>query len=111
MRTGENYNQGKLQDSQLDELRDLFQNALADGRLSTKEVAQIQFFYYDSELSERDFATLKENVFRDVVHSAAADHQVTEQEQRAIRRLAKQLNISAETTQWAHEEISRFSAL
>ena len=47
---------GKLKDAQFEELKKLFQAALADGRISTKEITQIQLFYYDSQLSEKDFS-------------------------------------------------------
>ena len=100
---------GKLKDEQFEELRRLFQMALADGRISTRELTQIQFFYYDSQLSEKDFSALKDDVFQDVVQLAIADHIITAQEEAAILRIAKQLNISDESREWAHLQIQRYS--
>lgn len=105
MKPAEEFNKGKLKTEQFDELKNLFQHALSDGRISTKELTQIQFFYYDSELSEEDFSLLKDDVFKNVVEAAIADHHVTEQEHKAILRIAKQLNISHESKEWAQEQL------
>jgi uncharacterized tellurite resistance protein B-like protein len=103
-------NQGRLKNGQVEEIRNLLQLALADGRISTREIAQVQFFYYDSDLSPDDFATLKTGVFQQVVQAAIADRQVTEQEQKAIIRIAKQLGISGEWKEWAREQIQSTEA-
>lgn len=100
---------GKLKDEQLEELKKLFRAALADGRISTREITQIQLFYYDSHLSEKDFSALKDDVFQDVVQMAIADHVVTEQEEKSILRIAKQLNISDQSREWAHRQIEMYS--
>lgn len=103
------FDHGKLKDEQIEELRKLFQAALENGRISTKELTQIQFFYYDSQLSEKDFSTLKDGVFQDVVQMAIADHTITEQEEASILRIAKQLNVSSEFREWAHRQIELYS--
>ena len=103
------FDHGDLKDEQMEELRRLFQAALEDGRISTKELAQIQFFYYDSHLSEKDFSTLKDGVFQKVVQAAIADHIITPKEEATILRIAKQLNISAESREWAHRQIELYS--
>lgn len=109
MKTAEEFNTGKLKNDQFKELKELFQSALADGRISTKELAQIQFFYYDSELSEKDFSLLKDNIFRELVEMAIADHHVSQQEHQAILRVAKQLNISSELREWAQQRVQDYS--
>jgi uncharacterized membrane protein YebE (DUF533 family) len=100
---------GNLKDAQIEELKGLFKAALADGRISTKELTQIQFYYYDSHLSEKDFSALKDDIFQDVVQAAIADHIVTPQEETSILRIAKQLNISAASREWAHQQIELYS--
>lgn len=72
------FDHGDLKDKQVEELKKLFQLALEDGRISTKELTRIQFFYYDSHLSEKDFSALKDGVFQEVVQTAIADHIITE---------------------------------
>jgi hypothetical protein len=103
------FDHGKLKDAQFEELKKLFQAALVDGRISTKEITQIQLFYYDSQLSEKDFSAIKDDIFQDVVEKAIADHTVTAGEEASIMRIAKQLNISAESREWAHRQIQLYS--
>lgn len=109
MKTAEEFNRGKLKNKQFEELRQLFRSALADGRISTEELARIQFFYYDSELSDGDFSLLKDNVFVELVEAAIADHQVSEQEHKSILRIAKQLNISPDSREWARRRVQDYS--
>jgi hypothetical protein len=108
-RMNRNFDRGELKDEQIEELKKLFQAALEDGRISTKELTQIQFFYYDSHLSEKDFSALKDGVFQEIVKEAIADHVVTKEEEAAILRIAKQLNISAESKEWAQRQIELYS--
>ena len=75
----EEFNRGKLKSEQIAKLREVFKAALADGRISSKELTQIQFFYYDSEPSESGFSALKDNVFKELVNPAIANHHVSEQ--------------------------------
>ena len=104
-RSSEKINQGTLKNEQIEELRELFRVALADGRLSTKEVARIQFFYYDSELSVEDFSVIKDNIFQQVVQTALDDHHISEQEQKSIFRIAKQLGVSRDCLLWAQQHM------
>jgi uncharacterized tellurite resistance protein B-like protein len=104
-KSGEKFNPGTLKNEQIEEIRELFQIALTDGRLSTKELARIQFFYYDSELSVEDFSVIKDNIFQQAVQAALDDHHITEQEQKSIFRIAKQLGVSPECMVWAHQQI------
>jgi hypothetical protein len=79
-RSSEKFNHGTLKSEQIEEIRELFRVALADGRLSTKELARIQFFYYDSELSVEDFSLIKDNIFQQVVQLALDDHYISRNE-------------------------------
>lgn len=105
----ESLRKGKLKSEQISELKNLFQAALADGYISRNELAQIQFFYYDSELSENEFSALKGGVFRELVETAIADHIITEDEKNSILRIAKQLGISHEHREWASDLIQKYS--
>lgn len=105
----ESIQKGKLKSDQISEIKNLFQAALADGRISSREMAQIQFFYYDSELTETEFSTLKSGIFREVVQMAIADSIITEQEKNSILVIAKQLGVSNECRDWANEMIEKYS--
>ena len=98
-------NHGTLKNEQIEELKELFKLALSDGRLSTKEVARIQFFYYDSELSVEDFSLIKDNIFQQVVQLALEDHHISEQERKSIFRIAKQLGVTRDCLNWAQQQI------
>ena len=104
-KSSEKLNHGTLKSEQIEEIRELFKIALADGRLSTKELARIQFFYYDSELSVEDFSLIKDNIFQEVVLLAMDDHHVSEQERKSIFRIAKQLGVSRDCLNWAQQQI------
>jgi uncharacterized membrane protein YebE (DUF533 family) len=106
----ESLEKGKLKSGQIEELKNLFQTALADGRLTTKEMAQIQFYYYESDLSEKEFSALKGGVFQEVVRAALADHIVTDEENDSIFRIAKQLSISKDWQDWARSEIQKHAS-
>lgn len=110
MHLAEEIKKGKLKAGQIEALERLFEKALEDGRISTKEITQIQLFYYDSELSEKDFSSLKDGVFREVVKAAIADKHVTERERKAIMRITKQLNISDDSREWALSQIEKYYA-
>lgn len=105
----ESLQKGKLKSEQISELKNLFQAALADGYLSRKEIAQIQFYYYESELSEKEFSAVKVSAFQEVVKAAISDHVVTEDENRSIQRIAKQLGISQDAKEWADGLIQKYS--
>lgn len=105
----ESMEKGKLKFGQIEELKKLFQSAINDGRMSSRKLAQIQIFYYESELSEKDFTILKGDVFKEVVEAAIADHMITEQEESKILRVAEHLGVSPEWKEWAHRQIQKYT--
>ena len=105
----ESLEKGKLKFGQIEELKNLFQSAINDGGMSSRKLAQIQIFYYESELSEKDFTILKGDVFKEVVEAAIADHIITEQEEAKILRVAEHLGVSLEWKEWASQQIKRYS--
>lgn len=99
---------GKLKKEQIQRLQQSIYTAVSDGEIDGREIAYINGFYEDSELTAEDFQKIKSEVFCHSVNLAINDRRVTEQEESALICIAKQLEISPQLQQWAKQQIQYF---
>jgi hypothetical protein len=99
---------GRLKKEQIERLQQSIHTAIADGEITGQELAYINGFYQDSELTPENFHKIKSEAFINAVNWVIQDRRVTEQEESILIHIAKQLEISPELQQWAKRQIQYF---
>jgi hypothetical protein len=102
---------GKLKKEQIERLREAIYNALADGVIDDRELAYINGFHKDSELSQDDFQKLCNEIFRDVVAQFIADRRVTANEINVLNNIINRLGITPDVEAWAQEKIQFYALM
>jgi hypothetical protein len=87
------FGKGKLKKEQIEELKNLFQIAVADGEISDREIYRINEFYRESELSHEEFQKICEQFFLSSVEQAINDRRVTDKEFNDLMDMSHKLNI------------------
>jgi hypothetical protein len=98
----------KLRGEQLDQLNDTLWRIVADGKVTDDEVAEINSFFADSELSAEEIQKAIADIFSQIVYQAVADRRVSEQEFRSLEHIADRLSLPAQTRYWMQQQIQYF---
>jgi hypothetical protein len=84
----------KLKNEQLLQLRELLVNAVSDLELTDQELLQIKNYFADSKLNAEDFAKIRDEAFMHAVNLAMVDKRVSFEELTALDDIALKLGIS-----------------
>jgi hypothetical protein len=87
----------KLKDRQREELREFLRHALVDRRLSEQELSSIHEVYLQSNLSEKDFERIREEIFDEFVKDFLRIGKIFAGDRAAVVEVARQLGFSRES--------------
>lgn len=101
----------KLRKEQIESLNSTLWQVVADGRVTDEELAEINKYFYDSELSTEEIQMAQADVFSQLVYQAIADRRVTDDEFRSLDHVAIRFALSPEIRNALQQQIQHFRVL
>lgn len=98
----------KLKKGQLEEIRKILWDSVADGRIDETELERINSFFSQSELTTEEFNQARSDVFTQIVYEAMRDRRVTDSEYDSLEQIADHFNLPTELKKWTREKIAYF---
>lgn len=83
-----------LKKHQMQELKGILRSALADGTISDNELDRIGGFYKESELSRKEFAAIRDEIYLEFVDLLLRDHRLSPEEKQSILAIAERIGFS-----------------
>ena len=102
------FGKGKLRKEQLEQLNSTLWRVVADGNVTDDELAEINHFFYDSELSPEEIQKAKADVFTQLVYQAIQDRRVSEAEFRSLEHVADRFTLPPQLRGWMQQQIQYF---
>ncbi len=102
------FGKGKLRKEQLEQLNSTLWRIVADGKVTEEELAEINHFFYDSELSPEEIQKAQADVFMQLVYQAIQDRRVTDDEFRSLEHVADRFSLSPQLRGWMQQQIQYY---
>jgi hypothetical protein len=101
----------RLRREQLEALSATLWRVVADGQITDAELAEIDRFFYDSELSVEEIQKAEADVFSQLVYQAISDRRVTDAEFQSLDHIAVRLALAPQVRNQLRQQIEYYQML
>jgi len=101
----------KLKKQQIATLRQILADAVHDGHIDDRELAQIRHVAEEAKLSDQEYQVLVDEVYAKVVDFVVADRRVNDAERAAVIQIADRLGVSNNTRHSLEDVLHYFTLL
>lgn len=105
------FEERKIKRENLEGLRSLLQQVVADGHVSDQELLQLSNYTMQFGIEHGETAKIVDEVFVNCVTQSMADRRVTEAEANSLEHLAKRLGVSSATYEAAKSNLGYYAFL